>query len=62
MDLLLLLLDMWGGGSSILHGQGGVSAAVGVVDHGIEGLVHPLPEHHCWSGPTGGQERRREKR
>ena len=35
----------------LLDSEGSISTSVGVVDHGIEGLVDPLPEKHCWSGP-----------
>lgn len=28
------------------HGDGGVTTAVGVVNNSVEGLIHPLPEHH----------------
>lgn len=38
--------------ASLLHGDGSVSTAVGVVDNGVEGLVNPLPEHNCWSSPA----------
>lgn len=35
--------------------DGGRSIAVGVVDNGIEGLVHPLPEHHSRHCPAEGK-------
>jgi len=35
----------------ILHGEWRVSTAVSVVDNGVEGLVNPLPKHHCWGCP-----------
>lgn len=35
----------------LLHSEGGVSTSVGVIDHGIEGLVNPLPEEHGRCGP-----------
>ena len=30
----------------LLWSDGGGSIAVGVVDQSVEGLIHPLPEHH----------------
>ena len=41
---------------ALLHCHGSVATAVGVVDHGVEGLVHPLPEDHRWGCP---EEKRR---
>lgn len=38
--------------ASLLHGQWGISTAVGVVDNSVEGLVNPLPEHHSRSSPA----------
>lgn len=35
------------------HSDGSVATAVGVVNDSIEGLVHPLPEHHGWGLPEG---------
>lgn len=35
------------------YGDGCVTTAVGVVNNSIEGLVHPLPEHHSWCLPEG---------
>lgn len=35
----------------LLDSEGGISTSVGVIDHGIEGLVDPLPEEHGWCGP-----------
>lgn len=35
-----------GGLSALLDGERRVSTSVGVVDHGVEGLIDPLPEHH----------------
>lgn len=31
--------------------DGSVTAAVGVVHDGVEGLIQPLPEHHGWGLP-----------
>lgn len=36
---------------ALLHSHGGVPAPVGVVDHGVKGLVHPLPEDNSGSRP-----------
>lgn len=41
------------GGRLSPHGDGSVATAVGVVNNGIEGLIHPLPEHHSWGLPEG---------
>lgn len=35
------------------HSDGSIATAVGVVDNSIEGLIHPLPEHHGWGLPEG---------
>ena len=35
----------------LLYSEGSVSTSVGVIDHGIEGLVNPLPEQHRRRGP-----------
>lgn len=35
----------------LLDSEGGISTSVGVIDHGIEGLVDPLPEEHGRCGP-----------
>lgn len=35
------------------HSDGSITTAVGVVNDGIEGLIHPLPEHHSWGLPKG---------
>lgn len=35
------------------HSDGSIATAVGVVNDGIEGLIHPLPEHHGWGLPEG---------
>lgn len=40
---------------ALLHSEGSVTASVGVVDHGIEGLVYPLPEKHSRCGPKTQQ-------
>ena len=32
------------------HADGGVAASVGVVDHGVETLVKPLPENNLRKG------------
>ena len=32
------------------HADGGVAASVGVVDHGVETLVKPLPENNLSKG------------
>lgn len=36
---------------ALLHSEGRVSTPVGVIDHGVEGLVDPLPEQHRRRGP-----------
>lgn len=35
------------------YSDGSVTAAVGVVHDGVEGLIQPLPEHHGWGLPEG---------
>lgn len=35
----------------LLYSEGSVSTSVGVIDHGVEGLVDPLPEEHRRCGP-----------
>lgn len=35
------------------HRDGSVATSVGVVNNGIERLIHPLPEHHSWGLPEG---------
>lgn len=39
--------------------DGGGGVAVGVVDNGIEGLVHPLPENHGRHCPAEGRDQER---
>lgn len=35
------------------HRDGSIATAVGVVNNSIEGLIHPLPEHHRRGLPEG---------
>lgn len=35
------------------HSNGSIAATVGVVNNGVEGLIHPLPEHHGRGLPEG---------
>lgn len=35
------------------HSDGSVPTAIRVIHNSIEGLIHPLPEHHSWSLPEG---------
>ena len=42
-------------GAHLRQRDGGCGVAVGIVDDGIEGLVHPLPEHHGWHCPAEGK-------
>lgn len=49
--LVMWLWCKWS--QSLLGGEGSVSTAVAVVDHSVEGLVHPLPEYNSWSRPGG---------
>lgn len=35
------------------HSDGSIATAVGVVNDGVEGLIHPLPEHHGGGLPEG---------
>lgn len=54
-NLLSHQMDMGRGNRALPNSERGVSAPVGVVDHGIEGLVDPLPEHHRRRGPETEQ-------
>lgn len=37
------------------HGDGSIPTAIGVIHNSVEGLVHPLPEHHSRSLPEGAK-------
>lgn len=37
------------------HGDGSVPTAIRVIHYGVEGLIHPLPEHHSRSLPEGSK-------
>lgn len=39
----------------LLGRDGGGSVTVRVVDQSVEGLIHPLPEHHSRNCPTNRQ-------
>lgn len=52
-------MDTGRGSRALPDSKGGVSAPVGVVDHGIEGLVDPLPEQHRRRGPETERASRR---
>lgn len=36
----------------LLDSEGSVATSIGVIDHGVERLVNPLPEEHRRRGPA----------